>query len=128
MNFFKLIKSMFQSVPRLDPAACAERVRSGEAVLVDVREPGEWTSGVAESAVLLPLSDLTGSRTQWEKFLAENRGREILLYCHAGGRSGMAARILAAEGHRAADTGSLRDWLGAGWPVAKPPTARGKSR
>ena len=55
-------------------------------------------------------------------------GREILLYCASGGRSGMAARMLVAEGVRAANTGGLADWLDAGWPVVKPANARAKVR
>jgi len=89
-------------------------------VLVDVREPREWTGGVAQQAALLPLSDLTGRRTRWAPFLAAHAGRELLIYCAAGGRSALAAKILVAEGHRAADTGSLSAWAAAGWPVGQP--------
>lgn len=126
MNPLKMMKAMFTSAPRLDPSECAARVRSGHALLVDVREPAEWAAGVAQSAQLLPLSDLTGARTQWKDFLTEATGREVLLYCASGGRSGMATRILVAEGVRAANTGGLSDWLDAGWPVAKTTAPRPK--
>ncbi len=108
------------SGPRRPPGDCLMPVRSGEALLVDVREPAEWTAGVAQSAALLPFSDLTGPRRQWREFLGRAAGRELLLYCASGTRSGQAARILAAEGFRAANTGSLRDWAGAGWPLVRP--------
>ena len=121
MNFFRMIKALFTSAPRLTPADCAGRIRWGEALLVDVREPGEWTSGVAESANLLPFSDLTGARTRWTPFLAKAKGREILLYCASGARSSVATRLLVAEGVRAANTGGFREWLSAGWPAVKPP-------
>jgi rhodanese-related sulfurtransferase len=127
MNFFKMLKSLFTSAPRLAPVDCAHRVRSGEALLIDVREPGEWAGGVADRALLLPLSDLTGSRVQWQPFLAKAGDRDVFLYCASGGRSGMAARILNAEGVRAANTGGLAEWLDAGWPVAKPSKARAKT-
>ncbi len=118
-----MFKSLFTSAPRCTPLECAHRVRAGEACLVDVREPGEWSEGVARSARLLSLSDLTGRRAQWQSFLAEAADREILLYCASGARSGMAAKILAAEGFRVANTGGLGDWATAGWPVVKPPRA-----
>lgn len=95
-------------------------MHNGEAFLVDVREPDEWADGVARSAKLLAFSDLTGSRTQWKQFLAEANGREILLYCASGSRSGMAARMLCAEGVRAANTGGLAEWADAGWTIIKP--------
>ncbi|MBI5690689.1 MAG: rhodanese-like domain-containing protein [Verrucomicrobia bacterium] len=125
MSFLKICKALFSSAPRLAPLDCAHRVRSGEAVLIDVREPGEWTSGVAERAVLLPLSDLTGRRTQWQPFLAANADKELLVYCASGGRSAIAARLLTNDGHRAANTGGLGEWTNAGWPVTRPkPTRR----
>jgi rhodanese-related sulfurtransferase len=120
MNPLKIVKAMFSPSPRSAPLDCAHRVRSGEALLVDVREPDEWKSGVAQHAVLLPLSDLTGKRAGWNSFLAEATGREILVYCASGGRSRLAARVLAGEGFRAANTGGLAEWANAGWPVVKP--------
>jgi rhodanese-related sulfurtransferase len=120
MNPFKVIKSLFTSAPSLSPRECAARIRAGDAILIDVREPGEWASGVADQAVLLPLGDLTGARAQWKPFLAANAGKELLVYCAAGGRSGIAARILTSEGFRAANTGGFSDWFESGWPVAKP--------
>ena len=123
MSLRKMFQAMLTAAPRCAPAECAHRVRSGEALLVDVREPGEWTGGVAQSARLLSFGDLTGARAQWTQFLAAVNGREVLLYCASGTRSGFATRLLVAEGIRAANTGSLADWLDAGWPVVPPPAA-----
>ena len=119
MKILPLVKALFASAPRISPADCAARVRSGEALLIDVREPGEWAAGVAQSARLLPLTDLVGARTQWKPFLAEASGRELLLYCAVGGRSGVAARLLVTEGYRAANAGALSEWTAAGWPLEK---------
>jgi rhodanese-related sulfurtransferase len=121
MKLWKMIKALFSSAPRLSPGECGARIHSGGAFLVDVREPGEWSAGVAKHAVLLPLSDLTGARVRWQAFLEASAGREILVYCVSGGRSGIAARILVSEGQRAVNTGGLADWSATGWPVVKPP-------
>jgi rhodanese-related sulfurtransferase len=120
MNPFKLIKSMFRTAPRFAAVDCMARVRSGDALLIDVRESQEWPDGVAACAVLLPLSDLTGRRAQWRTFLGGNADREFLLYCGAGVRSSIAARILRNEGYRAANVGSFAEWSAAGWPVVPP--------
>lgn len=48
------------------------------------------------------------------------RDREILLYCASGGRSGLAARLLAQEGFQAHNTGGLTNWAAADWPVVPP--------
>eukprot|EP01031_Cornospumella_fuschlensis_P050681 gene50681-biopygen40692 len=111
---------MFTSIPRYTPADCSDRVRSGVALLIDVREPKEWADGVAQHAALLPLSDLHGARTQWAPFLAQAGQRELLIYCAVGGRAGIAAKLLASEGCKVANTGGLTDWLDADWPIVKP--------
>jgi rhodanese-related sulfurtransferase len=102
----------------LPPKEAAASVAAGTAVLVDVREPGEWADGgVAEPANLLSLSDLRGDRTGWKSFLAENKDKELILYCRSGNRSGIAARILTKEGYTVANAGGFRDWVAAGLPT-----------
>jgi rhodanese-related sulfurtransferase len=123
MNLLKLFKAMFTSVPRYTPSECSDRVRSGAALLIDVREPKEWADGVAQHAALLSLSDLNGPRTHWKPFLAKASDRELLLYCAAGGRSAIAAKILAAEGFNTANAGGFPAWSAAGWPVVPPSTS-----
>lgn len=105
-------------LPLVDAKAA---LAAGTAVLVDVREPGEWSAtGVAKQAALLPFSDLRGGRARWRPFLEEHRGRRLLLYCASGARSGLAARTLRGEGFDAVNAGSLRDWDKADWPICRP--------
>jgi rhodanese-related sulfurtransferase len=97
-----------------------QRVASGEAVLIDVREPAEWAAGVAESAVLLSLSDLNGGRSKWNPFLDKHRDKELLVYCRSGNRSGIAAGILRKEGFRVLNVGSFSGWKNSGLPTRQP--------
>ena len=120
MNPFKFVKVMLTPVARLAPVDCKARLKSGKAVLVDIREPSEWKEGVAASAVLLPMSDLNGSRSQWKPFLECVGEKEVLLYCAAGGRAGIVAKLLASEGFKAANAGGFSEWRDAGWPVTQP--------
>lgn len=115
-----MFSSLFKSAPRAHPTDYAAKVRSGEVLLVDVREPDEWADGVAELAALLPISGLRLPSPAWRAFLAQAGQREVLLYCASGGRSGMAARQLRSQGVRALNAGSLGDWAGAGWPITTP--------
>ncbi|HQF37552.1 MAG TPA: rhodanese-like domain-containing protein [Opitutaceae bacterium] len=111
-------------VARLTPAEAAARVAAGTAVLIDVRESGEWAqTGIVAGATPLALSDLRGERRDWKPFLAANKNRELILYCRTGNRSGQAARLLAAEGYRTANAGGLRDWLAAGQKIAPVPVS-----
>jgi rhodanese-related sulfurtransferase len=107
-------------VPAITPAEAAKRVAAGTAVLVDVREPSEWAeAGVAEPAALLPSSDFKGERTLWKPFLEKHAGKEVILYCRSGRRSGQVAEKLATEGVKVANAGGFKDWQAAGLPVRK---------
>lgn len=117
---FFIIRLLVLARPGIDLAAAQAALKSGTAVLVDIREPSEWSGGVAKSAALMSLSDLRGSRAQWGAFLTKHAGKKFLLYCQSGSRSGMAAAQLRKEGVDAVNAGSLSDWDRAGWPICKP--------
>lgn len=120
MPFLRMLSSLFKPAPRATPTDYGAKIRSGEALLVDIRESAEWTDGVAESAALLPISELRGPSRAWRDFLANAGQREVLLYCASGSRSGMAARHLQSQGVRALNAGGLADWAAAGWPIVRP--------
>lgn len=67
-----------------------------EVVLVDVREPQEFTGelGHVPGAKLVPLAKLLEIADAWD------REREIVLVCRSGGRSAHAASQLAKRGFR----------------------------
>lgn len=117
-----LVFSHYSRGKTITPTDAAKRLDGGKAVLIDVREPGEWAdTGVAAPAVLLSLSDLQGSRENWKPFLEANAGKDLLLYCRSGNRSGVAARLLAKEGWTVFNAGAFKDWSAAGLPVRKVP-------
>ena len=66
------------------------RVESGQALLIDVREPSEWDDGHLQDATLVPLSRLRRSADLRQ--LAEQLPKDTVIYTHC--RSGR--RVLAA--------------------------------
>jgi rhodanese-related sulfurtransferase len=107
-------------VAKLTSAEAAERVAAGQAVLVDVREPEEWAeTGVAAPATLLPMSDFNGDQKLWKPFLEKNAGKQLILYCRSGNRSGQVAAKLAAAGQPVANAGAFKDWAAAGLPTRR---------
>jgi rhodanese-related sulfurtransferase len=114
---FFLIRMLVFARPTISAEQARDAIASGTAVLIDVREPSEWREGVAASAVLLPLSDLRGPRQQWAAFLEQHRGKMMLLYCHSGSRSAMAASLLKAEGFSADNFGAYSRLVAAGFPT-----------
>ncbi len=76
---------------------------SGDAVLVDVREPDEWEAGHAREALHHPIGDLDPT--------ALPPGVEIITTCRSGGRGVRAAATLRDAGLRARSLdGGMRAW------------------
>ena len=108
-------------VAKISPAEAAKKAESGNAIIIDVREPAEWAeSGVAGPAVLLPMSDFEGDQKLWKPFLEKNAGKELIVYCRTGNRSGKVGAKLQAQGHTVENAGGFKEWAAAGLPVRKP--------
>lgn len=66
----------------------------GEALIVDVREPNEFTGelGHIPGAILVPLATVESATKTWD------REKDVVLVCRSGGRSARAARQLVELG------------------------------
>ena len=76
-----------------------ENVKSGKAVIVDVREQSEWDAGHLKGAVLAPMSKLRreGEATELLKLLPKDK--IIYTHCKAGGRALICGDILKERGY-----------------------------
>jgi sulfur-carrier protein adenylyltransferase/sulfurtransferase len=79
--------------------------------LVDVRQPSEYQNAHIPGARLLPLPELVQAP---ERLPAD---RDLIFYCHSGGRSAAAAMLVEEEGGDAARlynlAGGIMAWEGA---------------
>jgi hydroxyacylglutathione hydrolase len=66
--------------------------KDSETVLVDVRKPGEWESGIIEGARTLFLGDLEDNLSEFDK------GNKIVTYCGSGKRATIAASLFKKHG------------------------------
>jgi len=99
------------AVPAVVPTDAAERVDGG-AVLLDVREPDEWTAGHAPSARWIPMGDLVARQAELPT------DRDIVVVCRVGSRSARVAAALRRAGYDAANlAGGMQAWAEAGLPV-----------
>ena len=113
-------RSFAAEAPKIAPQDAAKLVAEGKAVLVDCREAFEWAdTGVATPATLLPKSDFDGDKKLWKEFLAKHQGKQVILYCRSGGRSGTVAAALNEQGVKASNVGGFKDWTAAGLPTRK---------
>jgi rhodanese-related sulfurtransferase len=111
-----------EAVEKISPAAAAQQMKAGKAVLVDVRERDELDAGMAEGAHWFPTSKIKSDPEAYRTFIAGlPQDQTVVFYCASGGRAGKAADIASEElGHKAANLGGFKDWKAAGLPVATP--------
>jgi len=102
------------SVAEIDPADTHRLLKSGEIVLIDVREPAEFTAERIDGAISMPLS-------RFSPAALAAYDRPVVLSCLSGARSGRAAAMCRAAGR--ADVRNLRGGL-SGWKAADLPTRR----
>ncbi|MBU0935192.1 MAG: rhodanese-like domain-containing protein [Spirochaetes bacterium] len=63
------------------------------ATIVDVRSPGEFSSGHVRGALNLPLDSLGSKMSK-----LGDKSRPVIVYCASGSRSSAARRMLKAAG------------------------------
>ena len=74
-------------------------------MLLDVREPWEHKVARISNSTLVPMNELPG------KLSSLDRTSEIIVYCHHGVRSDMAAEWLRAQGFSATNlAGGIDRW------------------
>lgn len=100
----------------LTPLAAADvaaRLKAGQAVLVDIREPDEFARAHVKGALQRPLSTFEAAHLRIEP------GRDVVFTCRTGMRTGGACDRLASavEGQAFVLDGGLDAWRAAGLPV-----------
>ena len=101
-QFFTPVKS-FNSE---DAKEYMNRVAGDKFTLLDVRQPGEYESGHIPGAKLIPLPDLNDRVTEIDA------DKPTIVYCAIGGRSRVAAQMLAGKGFKEVFnlTGGIKAW------------------
>lgn len=102
------------TIPSIDVAEARAKSDEG-AVIVDVREPGEFAQVRVPGAALLPLSTFA------TRYAELPRDRPILVMCASGNRSQAATAHLIRNGWTDVVnvTGGIVAWERAGLPVAR---------
>ena len=103
--------------PWVNTARAIELINREDALLLDVRDAGEYGAGHLLGAKHLPLARIDEGASE----LAKKKERPLIVYCDGSERSGKAAAALKRQGFTrvAALTGGLDAWRQAGLPVEK---------
>src|SRR5438105_9633363 len=122
----EVLRQIKSRIDEVDPAAVREQVSNG-AVVVDVREAEEWSSGHVPGARHVPKSYLE-SRIEG---VVPDRSQHVILYCQSGNRSAWATRTMVEDlgyAHVESMTGGFTLWKDRGYEVEQPRTLTAEQR
>jgi molybdopterin/thiamine biosynthesis adenylyltransferase len=122
----EVLRQIKSRIDEVDPAAVREQASNG-AVVIDVREPEEWSAGHIPGARHVPKSYLE-SRIEGA---VPDRAAHVILYCASGNRSAWAARTLTEDlGYESVEsmTGGFTLWKDRGYEVEVPRTLSAEQR
>jgi rhodanese-related sulfurtransferase len=90
----------------------AEMMESGEAQVVDVREPYEYDAGHIAGVMHIELEHLAARAGEIDK------DRPVVFQCRLGRRAALASEAFAASGYDAYNlAGGIQAWADAGLPL-----------
>ena len=103
--------------PSISTAQATHLINREDALVVDVREPGEYGTGHALGAKNLPLARIESGAGD----VAKKKDATLILYCDSGDRSGKAAAALRKQGYTKVFnlSGGFGAWKQAGLPVER---------
>jgi len=95
----------------------AQAMVSQGALLLDVREPGEYAEVHASNALLIPLGQLDTRMTE----IAAYKDKPIAVICRSGRRSAKAVALLQQAGYSQVSNvaGGMNAWESAGLEVVR---------
>jgi rhodanese-related sulfurtransferase len=102
-------------IPQFDARTTYEMWQSGEAEILDVREPSEWDLGHIEGVRWIPMGELPA---RWREL---DPDKKLVCVCHSGARSYYAAAALRQAGIDASNlVGGMLDWQAEKLPITPP--------
>ncbi len=81
----------------------SELLKSAQAVVVDVRTPGEYMGGHVAGSINIPLNEVPARVAEFKDM------GKVVLCCASGGRSGQATMFLQQYGIECVNGGSWLD-------------------
>ena len=117
MFIWSILGNRLRGIKEVDSLAALQLINHKNAVILDVREQGEFDAGHILNAKLIPLGKLKERMGELEKY----RERTIVVNCRGGNRSATAAAALTKQGFTQVFSlaGGIMAWQKANLPMEK---------
>jgi rhodanese-related sulfurtransferase len=104
--------------PKVNATEATQLINREDALVVDVRDPGEYGAGHILGAKNVPLSRIDAGGSE---IAPKRKEKPVIVYCDTGNRSAKAAAALRSQGFArvVSLSGGIGAWQQAGLPVEK---------
>jgi rhodanese-related sulfurtransferase len=111
------ILGRIRGVKNISPTQALQLINHDDALVLDIRDSGEYKSAHIPNARHIPLKELENRLGELAKF----KDKPVILYCRAGVSSSGAGGTLTKNGFKMVHTlsGGLPAWQNANLPVSK---------
>jgi rhodanese-related sulfurtransferase len=115
MILWPLVQRRMSPAKEIGTLNVTHLINHQDALLLDIRETGEFTGGKLPGAVHIPLSQLKDRVGELSKMTS----RPVIVYCGLGRRARGAGSILEGAGFKSIYmlSGGLKAWKDAGLPL-----------
>ncbi len=112
-----LIRGQIGGAASISPTQATQMINREDAIVLDVREPGDYAKGHIPNARLVPAGQVEKRLGELEKF----KDKPIILHCQSGSRAGAACAVLRKSGFAKVFSlqGGIGAWEQAGLPLTK---------
>jgi rhodanese-related sulfurtransferase len=102
---------------KVSPLQATQLINRGKTLILDVREPAEFTAGHLREAKNIPLKELPKRLGELEKF----KSKAVVVICQSGIQSSKATAQLKNAGFNEVYSlgGGIAGWLAQGLPTVK---------
>jgi len=116
-RFEKLVAEAKKNITEISPTEAAGKLKTGEAVIVDVRERDEWDEEHIPGSMHMSRGTI---ELDMEETVPDTDAM-IICHCGGGGRSALAAESLQKMGYKNVRSmaGGFKAWKAAGLPSTK---------
>jgi rhodanese-related sulfurtransferase len=116
-GFEKLVAEAKKHITEISPHDAAAKSKSGQAIIVDVREKDEWDEEHIRDAIHMSRGTI---ELDIEEKVPDSNAM-IICHCGGGGRSALAAESLQKMGYKNVRSmaGGFKAWKTAGLPTTK---------
>ena len=117
MLLWSFFGNRFRGVKEVNTTGALQLINHKNAIVLDVREPGEYANGHVLNAKPIPLGKLKERMGELEKY----RDHPIVVVCKSGNRSGTACYLLNKAGFSEAYnlSGGVLAWQKSNMPLEK---------